>query len=95
MKVQTPTALEVRVEQQDLSFHHRTPPSLVGAWDNWPMLLSANAGFQVSKEGPWIEAVDHSALRAVLERYSPSSHGNAGALDDAKRADLEAFVMSL
>lgn len=95
MKVGTPSALEIRVAQQDTSFVHRTPPSLVGAWDAWPMLLSGSAGYRVSREGPFLEASDHSALRAVLERYAPRTHGDAMALSPEQRADLEAYVMSL
>ena len=95
MKVGTPPQLDIRVDQQDVSFVHRTPPSLVGAWDGWPMLLSAAAGFKVSSEGPYLEAADHSALRAVLDRYSPRTHGDAMGLSPEQRADLEAYVQSL
>ena len=95
MKVGTPMALAIRVDEQDTTFVHRTPPSLVGAWDNWPMLVAGSAGFSVSSEGPFLEATDHSALRAVLERYSPPSHGDAMALSPEQRADLEAYLMSL
>lgn len=95
LKVGTPLALEIRVDEQDTSFVHRTPPSLVGAWDVWPMLLTASAGFHVSKDGPWLEAKDRQPIRAVLERYSPGPHGDAMSLSDGQRRDLEAFVMSL
>lgn len=94
-KVGTPPALEIRVDQQDLSFQPRTPPSLVGAWDVWPMLLSATAGYRVARDGQWLEVGDRHPIRAVLERYSPSAHGDAMKLSPEARADLEAFVMSL
>ena len=85
----------VRIDQQNLTFKHRTPPSLVAAWDMWPMLLSAAAGFAVSASGDYLEARDHDPLRAVLERYSGPEHGNAQALSDAQREDLIAYVKSL
>ncbi|MGC4116129.1 MAG: hypothetical protein QM765_16425 [Myxococcales bacterium] len=95
MTVETPPVLPLRAEQQDTSFAKRTPPSLVGAWDNWPMLLSGAAGFGVSKSGDFLELRDRSPIRAVLERYSPKGHGDAMELDPEARADLEAFVESL
>lgn len=95
LKVGTPLAMDIRVNEQDTSFVIRTPPSLVGAWDVWPMLLTATAGYQVSKEGPWLEAKDRQPIRAVLERYSPGPHGDAMSLTDEQRRDLEAYVMSL
>ncbi len=94
MRLDTPQALPLRVEQQNTSFDRRTPPSLVGAWDVWPMLLSASAGFSV-KDGDHLEATDHDPVRAVLERYSGRSHGDAMSLSPEARADLEAFVLSL
>jgi len=94
-KVGTPESLPLRAEQQDLSFDRRTPPSLVGAWDVWPMLLSGAAGFGVSPAGDALELRDRAPIRAVLERYSPKAHGDAMELDPEARADLEAFVNSL
>jgi hypothetical protein len=93
MKMSTPAALELRKNMQDLSFAPRTPPSLVGAWDVWPMLLSASAGFSVVDDH--LEATDRKPIRAVLERYSDRSHGDAMSLNPQARADLEAFLESL
>jgi hypothetical protein len=95
LKPGTPAVLELRVEDQDTRFAPRTPPSLVGAWDVWPMFLSGAAGFRVSAEGPWLEAADRLPLRAVLERHAPREHGDASALAPEARADLEAYLMSL
>lgn len=94
-KVGTPLAMDLRVSQQDTSFVVRTPPSLVGAWDVWPMLLTGAAGYRVSAEGPWLEVADRAPIRAVLERYSPRPHGDAMSLSEEERRDLEAYVLSL
>jgi mono/diheme cytochrome c family protein len=94
-KLGTQAVLPIRVPMQDTSFELRTPPSLVGARDVWPMLLSGAAGFAVSASGNYLEVRDHSPIRAVLERNSDPTHGDAQDLSPQERADLEAFVLSL
>jgi hypothetical protein len=94
MKVSTADVLDIRRDQQDLSFQHRTPPSLVGGWDNWPMLLSGAAGFDV-KDGNHVVLGDRSALRSVVDEHCDAGHGNVSQLPVEARDDLVAFLMSL
>ena len=95
--VALPIAVRRRNSATSVSKMTGLPPSLVGAWDVWPMLLSASAGFSVVGTGAdaHLEATDRQPIRAVLERYSDRTHGDAQTLSPDARADLEAFVMSL
>nr|WP_211194360.1 MtsA protein [Pyxidicoccus fallax] len=91
LDVGTPVALPLRLEQQDL-VTGAAPPSLVGAWDVWPMLTSATAGYAV-KDGRLV--VDtRFPLRAVLESSGPR-HGDARSLTPEERDDLLAFLLTL
>jgi DNA-binding beta-propeller fold protein YncE len=93
MKMQTPAVLPLRLEWQDVRFAVRTPPSLIGAFDIWPMLVSAAAGFSV--DGDALVASDHDALEAMFSRYLGAGHGQIEQLSQRDRADLRAFVQSL
>src|SRR5262249_56885035 len=57
LKVGTPTALPLRLEMQDQLNKGFAPPSLIGAWDIFPMLTSGAAGRseerRVGKEWRW------------------------------------------
>nr|WP_226994002.1 MtsA protein [Myxococcus hansupus] len=91
LDVGTPVALPLRLEQQDLVPGAATP-SLVGAWDVWPLLTSATAGYGVKDERLVVET--RFPLRAVLES-SGVKHGNAGALTSEERDDLLAYLLTL
>ncbi|WP_414115088.1 MtsA protein [Corallococcus macrosporus] len=91
LDVGTPVALPLRLEQQDLAPGAATP-SLVGAWDVWPLLTSATAGYGV-REGRLVVA-SRFALRALLESSGPR-HGHASALTPEERDDLLAFLLTL
>lgn len=93
--IDTPQTLPIRENQQNLTFTARTAPSLVSAFDVWPMLLSGAAGFGVNDAKDTLEVKDHSAIRAVVDRYSGRGHGNASGLPEDKRDDLVAFLLSL
>ena len=93
--VNTPEALEIRMEQQDLTFKLRTPPSLIAAWDMWPMLLSGKAGFDVNEKKDALVVRDRSAVRAVVDRYLAEGHGRVSSMEQQQRDDLVAFLMSL
>jgi DNA-binding beta-propeller fold protein YncE len=95
LRLPTPAVLAIRPELQDTRFTERTPPSLVGAWDVWPMFLSGSAGFGVGAGGQSLEAVDRLPIRAVVDRYAGDGHGSASALPQQARDDLVAFVLSL
>ncbi|MCE9669397.1 MtsA protein [Myxococcus stipitatus] len=89
--VGTPLALPLRTEYQDL-VPGVAAPSLAGAWDVWPMLTSATAGYGV-KDGHLVVET-RFPLRAVLETAGPK-HGGASTLSPAERDDLLAFLLTL
>jgi DNA-binding beta-propeller fold protein YncE len=91
LEVGTPLALPLRVEQQDLVPGAATP-ALVGAWDVWPMLTSAAAGYEV--KGAQLVVGTRFPLRTVVETAGPA-HGNAQALTPQERDDLLAFLLTL
>ncbi|WP_426749318.1 MtsA protein [Myxococcus sp. Y35] len=91
LDVGTPVALPLRLELQDL-VPGAAAPSLVGAWDLWPLLTSATAGYAV--EDDRLVVATRFPLRAVLESSGPK-HGNASALTPEERNDLLAFLLTL
>ncbi|WP_239470897.1 MtsA protein [Archangium violaceum] len=91
-EVGTPNALPLRLEQQDL-VPGFAPPSLVGAWDIWPMLGSGAAGFEV-RDGNRLAVGTRFALRAVAEMSGPA-HGNMKALTPEEQDDLLAWLLTL
>ncbi|WP_425334853.1 MtsA protein [Myxococcus stipitatus] len=91
LDVGTPVALPLRLEQQDLVVG-AAPPSLVGAWDVWPLLTSATAGYGV-KDGRLVVQT-RFPLRAVLETAGPA-HGDARAFTPQERDDVLAFLLTL
>lgn len=94
LDVGTPHALPLRVVQQDPLFKGVGTPSLVGAWDIFPMLTSGAAGFGV-KEDAQLSVMSRFPLREVLERYSGPQHGNAQAMTPEERNSLLAYLLSL
>ena len=97
--VGTPTALPIRPEMQDLFNRGFGTPSLLGAWDIFPMLTSGTAGFAASPQGT-ISVATRFPLRAVLQmaKESPSDrpgHGNVQTLTADEINDLLAYVLSL
>ncbi|WP_369945888.1 MtsA protein [Vitiosangium sp. GDMCC 1.1324] len=92
LEVGTPNALPLRLEQQSL-VPGFGPPSLVGAWDVWPMLGSGTAGFEV-REGNRLVVGTRFPLRAVVEMSGPA-HGDMKALTPGEQDDLLAWLLSL
>ncbi len=92
LEVGTPTALPLRLEQQDL-VPGVAPPSLVGAWDMWPMLSSGAAGFEV-RDGNRLTVGTRFPLRAVVDMSGPA-HGNMKALSPGEQDDLLAWLLTL
>ncbi|WP_375771152.1 MtsA protein [Archangium gephyra] len=92
LEVGTPNALPLRLEQQDL-VPGAAPPSLVGAWDIWPMLSSGAAGFEV-REGNRLAVGTRFPLRAVVDMSGPA-HGNMKALSPGEQDDLLAWLLTL
>ncbi len=91
LEVGTPNALPLRLEQQDL-VPGFAPPSLVGAWDIWPMLSSGAAGFEVREDR--LVVGTRFALRAVVELSGPA-HGDMRALAPEEQDDLLAWLLTL
>lgn len=93
MDVGTPLRLLLRPELQDDVPHGLPPPSLVGVWDNYPLLFSGAGGFRV--EGDRVVAKDVLATRRVFELSGAKPHGNTAALSAKDLNDLLAFLMTL
>jgi DNA-binding beta-propeller fold protein YncE len=91
LDVGTPIALPLRQELQNL-VPGAAPPALMGAWDVWPMLTSAAAGYEV--KGDRLVVGTRFPLRTVLESSGPA-HGNARALTPREQDDLLAFLLTL
>jgi hypothetical protein len=91
--VGTPKFMPLRPEQQDTRFEGFAPPSLLGAWDVFPMLTTGLAGLEVREDGS-VVVRDRFPLRVAVERWAPS-HGRADQLSAAERNDLLAWLMSL
>src|SRR5262249_40937348 len=94
LKIGTPTALPVRLEMQDLLNRGFAPPSLLGAWDIFPMLTSGAAGLEVRSDGSVVPAT-RFPLRSMVEMYGNSPHGRASELTAEERNDLLAYLLSL
>ncbi len=94
MKVGTPPALPLRLEMQNLFNQGFAPPSLLGAWDVFPMLTSGAAGFKVRPDGS-LGVATRFPLRTVIEMYGNPPHGNAAALTAEERSDLLAYLLLL
>jgi hypothetical protein len=91
--VGTPRAFPLRTGDQETVFRGVGVPSLVGAWDVFPMLTTGLAGFR-EENGRAVPA-DRVPLRAMLDRFCAPPHGNAAALDERERADLLAYLLTL
>jgi cytochrome c peroxidase len=91
--VGTPRAFPLRTADQETVFRGVGVPSLVGAWDVFPMLTTGLAGFR--EEGGRAVVSDRAPLRAMIDRYSAPPHGNAAALDAQEKADLLAYLLTL
>lgn len=91
LDVGTPLALPLRLDEQDLR-PGAAPPSLVGAWDVWPLLTSGAGGYEV-KDGRLVVG-SRFPLRAVIETSGPQ-HGDSRALSPQEQDDLLAFLLTL
>jgi hypothetical protein len=93
LDVGTPRAFPLRLGDQETGFRGVGVPSLVGAWDVFPMLTTGLAGFQEAN-GRAVPA-DPVPLRAMIDRYSAPPHGNASALTAQEKDDLLAYLLTL
>lgn len=93
LDVGTPRVLPLRAALQDATFHGFAPPSLLGAWDVFPMLTTGLAGLEVRPDES-VGVATRFPLRVAVERWAPT-HGRAEQLSEAERNDLLAYVMSL
>lgn len=94
LDVGTPEALPLRVDMQELVGQGMAPPSLLGAWDIFPMLSSGSAGLKVV-DGERLEVGARFALRDVVETHGGPRHGGSAALTAQERNDLLAYLLSL
>jgi hypothetical protein len=93
--VGTPVTLDLRRSMQDDAPYPLPPPSLAGAWDNYPMLHSGAAGFSVREDGT-ARADEREALQRVLEMGATSGeHGSMSELDAGQIDDLLAYLLTL
>ena len=92
--VGTPRIFPLRPQLQDRFYKGFPPPSLLGAWDVFPMLNSGMAGLHVSNDGR-IEMSDRSALHQVLTTYATAAHGGLASLSESEKDDVFAYVLSL
>jgi hypothetical protein len=93
LAMHSPAHLPLRTAQQDLRFSFRTPPSLLGAFDVWPMFLSGAAGFAV--EGNSVVVAHPHALSEVVRHHTGTDHGDGSVLTPQEQDDVISFVMSL
>lgn len=92
--VGTAVSMSLRDDMQEIDPYDLPVPSLVGVWDNFPLLHSGDAGFSVV--GEKAVANEPFALRAVLDMASQSGkHGEVQALSEAQKNDLLAFMLTL
>ena len=90
--VGTAVALPLRSEMQDDDFYRLPAPSLVGLWNNYPLLHSAGGGYSVT-EDERVLATHDDAIDRVLELGTASGeHGQLHALSEDERARLEAYL---
>lgn len=94
LKIGTPVALPIRLAMQDLLDRGFAPPSLLGAWDIFPMLTSGAAGLEAQPDAR-LTVSTRFPLRAVVEMYGKSPHGNTSAMTAEERNDLIAYLLSL
>lgn len=88
--VGTPKTLPLRAHLQDGATKEFPPPSLLGAWDVFPMLTSGMGGLGVDNDEQLVVR-ERFALRDVLEEKHPP----AVKLSDEERDDLLAYLLSL
>jgi len=89
----TPRLFPLRPGDQENFFRGVGVPSLMGAWDVFPMLTTGLAGFR--EENGRAVPSDRVPLRAMIDRYCAPPHGNAASLDVRERADLLAYLLTL
>lgn len=93
--LETPVALMLRPEQQDLEKNFgQPPPSLSGVWDQFPLFLSGAGGNEVQADGT-IAATHPFALRWMLENPAWKKHTGEAALSAEEISDLLAYLMTL
>ncbi|MEM6862422.1 MAG: MtsA protein [Myxococcota bacterium] len=93
--VGTRVTLPLRPELQDDDFYPLPAPSLVGLWNNYPLLHSAAGGFSVTADER-VLATHDDAIDAVFEMgLASEKHGRLHQLDDAERALLKSWLLLL
>lgn len=91
--VGTAVALPLRPQMQDFAAYPLPAPSLVGIWDQWPLLHGGLAGASV--EGDAVRPTDAFALARVFALDTAGKHGGWAGLSPTEQADLLAFLLML
>lgn len=94
MEVGTPRVLPIRVEMQEPAKSGFAPPSLLGAWDIFPLLGTGAAGLK-ARSDETLAVTTRFPLRTVVEMFGKPPHGNSAALNQQERDDLLAYLLSL
>ncbi len=92
--VGTPMALGLRTHMQDVAPLGFPPPSLVGVWDVFPLLMSGAAGLSVRADET-LFASHPFALRRLLSLVVDGRHGTAAQLSARDQNDLLAYLLTL
>ncbi|MBL9037286.1 MAG: MtsA protein [Archangium sp.] len=93
LDVGTPHVTPLREKLQNGLFRGFGTPSLLGAWDVFPMLTTGLAGLEVRADES-LGVATRFPLRVAVEQWAPA-HGRADTLSPQERNDLLAYVMSL
>lgn len=92
--VGTPQFLPLRPGMQDRRGALWPPPSLLGAWDQFPFLASGAGGLIVAPDGT-LHTTGRFALGDVFTIKGTERHGLMNALTDQQKNDVLAFIMTL
>ncbi len=90
-EVGPPEALPLRLAMQQLVKKGAAPPSLLGAWDVFPMLTSGAAGLEVAPDDT-LKVGTRFPLRKAVELHRPAEGVQ---LSEQEQDDLLAYLMSL
>ncbi len=91
--VGTPLLLAVRPQLQDRFFKGYPPPSLLGAWDVFPMFNTGSAGMRALPDGR-VMTSGRTAIREVLS-LNHTRHGELSTIEGTDRDDLYAYLLTL
>lgn|GEM_PF-362216 len=98
LDVGTPILMPLRPQMQDAKPKVAPIPSLVGIWDNYPLLLSGAAGFEVQADKTSVAATDPFPLRTLLTDQrvgGGAKHGKITTFSRQEVNDVLAYLLTL